>query len=137
MSAIAFTVDGTDIVVDADLLKLHPDMVNNRWRGEESYRIAILEAYNRVIFDLKNLGLVSAYITDSDANLDWFKRVLIYQALMIIFRDFRAHSEDRWGLLIGDYQVLYNQAMKSPSLDYSVPGTSSDAAVVADIRMVR
>lgn len=128
MTAIAFTNSGVDLVVDADIIKLHPDMVNNIWRGSESYRTAFLEAYDKVVFDLKNIGLAIAYVTNTTDNITWFSRVVMYQSLIMIFRDFRAERGDRWDLLIADYQAQYNLALTDPTLDYD---TAAEAAAVA------
>ena len=129
---IGFTNSSVDIATDADLIKLHPDMVNNRWRGLESYRVALLEAYDKVMFDLGNIGLHAAYIKDTAANIAWCSRVVIYQALIMIFRDFRAERGDRWDLLIGDYQAQYDLAMTDPSLDYDTDAEAAAAAADTD-----
>jgi len=137
---IAFVNSGADIATDADLIKLHPDMVNNRWRGLESYRVALLEAYDKVMFDLGNIGLLQAYIKDTAANIAWVGRVVIYQALMMVFRDFRAERGDRWDLLIGDYQAQYDLAITDPTLDYDTEAeaaATTDTTKTGEIRMLR
>lgn len=141
MTAIAFTNSGADLVVDADLIKLHPDMVNNIWRGSETYRPALLEAYDKVVFDLKNIGLAIAYVTNTADNIAWFGRVVMYQALIMIFRDFRAERGDRWDLLIGDYQAQYDLALTDPTLDYDTEAESeaadTDNTKTGEIRLLR
>ena len=117
-----------DLLVDNDVIQLHPDMANNRWQGKESYRDSFVEAFNKTVFDLGNVGLSAAYILASAANLVWFKRVVMYQALIIIFRDFRTESGDRWDKLIGDYQAQYDLALNDPTLDYD---TAAEAAAIA------
>jgi hypothetical protein len=140
MTAIAFVNAGADIVVDADLIKMHPDMVNNRWRGQESFRLALIEAYNEVMFELGNSGLAAAYITNTAKNIAWFNRVVAYQAMIIISRDFRAERGDRWDLLMGDYQAKYNLAMTDPTLDYDTEAESAaadDTTKTGEIRLLR
>jgi hypothetical protein len=138
---IAFTNDGADLVADADILKLHPDMTNNRWRGSESYRAAFVEAFDKVAFDLANIGLKIAYIYTTTRNLDWFSRVVMYQALIMIFRDFRAERGDRWDMLIGDYQAQYDLALTDPTLDYDTAAESAateDTTIkTGEIRLIR
>jgi len=130
-----------DMVSDADLLQMHPDMCNNRWRNKDSYRDAFLEAYNKVTFDLGNAGLLAAYIYNTAANIVWFQRVVMYQALIMIFRDFRTERGDRWDLLIGDYQAQYDLAMKDPTLDYDTAGeaaaTSTTNEKTGEVRFLR
>lgn len=142
-AAIAFS-NGTpaaDLVKDSDLLKLHPDMANNRWRNLDTYRSALVESFEKVLFDLKNIGLNQPYIDASAANLVWFKRVVIYQALMMIFRDFRAERGDRWDLLIEEYQRQYDLALKAPTLDYDTAAetaaTATETTKTCEIRLLR
>jgi len=120
ITSIAFQ-NGTplvDIVVDADLQKLHPDMTNNLWAGKENYRVTIQQAYDQVIFDLGTAGFSAALISNSTGNISWVKRVVSFMALLMIFRDFRSETGDRWDLLIDDYQKMYDKAIQSPVLDY-------------------
>lgn len=130
-----------DMLSDNDLLQMHPDMANNRWRGKESYREAFLEAYNKVIFDLANAGLAALYIYNTAANIVWFQRVVMYQALIMIFRDFRTERGDRWDLLIGDYQTQYDIALKDPTVDYDTAGeaaaTSATNTKTGEVRFYR
>ena len=120
ITSIAFQ-NGTplvDIVVDADLQNLHPAMTNNLWAGKENYRVTIQQAYDQVIFDLGTAGFSAALISNSTGNISWVKRVVSFMALLMIFRDFRSETGDRWDLLIDDYQKMYDKAIQSPVLDY-------------------
>jgi hypothetical protein len=119
ITPIAFTNAGADVATDADLRDFHPDMSNNIWTGRESYRDMLQASYNHVIFDLSRGTFEDADLIDSSAdNIAWFKRATCYQALVRIFRDFRAESGDRWELLMNDYQRLYDEMLSNPVLDY-------------------
>lgn len=119
ITPIAFTNAGADVATDADLRAFHPDMSNNIWSGSESYRDMLQASYNHVIFDLTRGTFSDSDLIDSSAdNISWFKRAVCYQALVRVFRDFRAETGDRWELLMNDYQRLYDEMLMSPELDY-------------------
>jgi len=127
ITPIAFVNAGTDIATDADLRAYHPDMSNNLWSGRESYRDILQAAFNHALADVtRNDTFADAdKISNSAANILWFSRVTCYQALVRIFRDFRAEAGDRWDLLMQDYQRLYDEYILNPALDYDTDGSGS------------
>lgn len=143
ITPIAFTNSGVDVATDADLLLLHPELSKSRWSSKENFRDTLQAAYNQVAFDISRIEDFSdaTLIDSSAANIAWYKMAVTYQALIRIFRDFRAETGDRWDLLLKDYQRLYDQMIENPSLDYDVDesGTVDDeeSPTVSKVELTR
>lgn len=129
ITAIAFSNSGVDVAVDADLRALHPNLPDDIWSGRESYRDTLEAAFNQLILDLKKAGWTTTLINNSTANIEWFHAVVTVGALIMIFRDFRGETGDRWDLLLTDYERKYQTYVADAKLDYD---TDEDGTVDED-----
>ena len=118
----------TDLVTDADLRALHPGMNNDLWKGQTSFRGSLTKAFDLLLSDLKKDDWESALISDSDANKAWFKIAVLFGTMILICRDFRGETGDRWDLLLDDYQKKYDTLIRNVKLDYD-----ADSSGVVDI----
>ncbi len=118
ITPIAFQNSGADVALDTDLKALHPSLENDIWQGVETYRATLNSAFDQLLLDLKRAGWNPDLISNSAANIAWFKPIVCVGALIIIFRDFRAETGDRWDLLLNDYSAKYANWVADAKLDY-------------------
>lgn len=128
---IAFTNSGVDIANDDDLKARYPLMAQDIWNGQVSYRIQLQEAFNRALREVTRNDTFSdsALISNSTANIAWFKQATIEAALSGIFLAFMGESGDRWHVLHSYHEKQYQMLIASPKLDYD---TDEDGTVSED-----
>jgi hypothetical protein len=131
ITPIAFVNGGNDIASDDDLKARYPLMGQDLWNGQVSYRIQLQGAFNRSLREVTRNDTFkdAALISNSAANIAWFKQAVIEAALSGIFLAFMGEAGDRWHTLHSYHEKQYQMLISSPKLDYD---TDEDGSVSED-----
>lgn len=116
------------VVTDADLIRRHSDLAEQRPSGLASYQAYLDEAWADLCDDLRMQGNMPQRIVSSED----LRRAFLYRTLVLIFRDFRVGggAESKWAELQAEYEALAKQAFASIAVVYD----SNEDGVGAEVR---
>ena len=115
-------------ITDADLIRRHSDLADQRPSGLASYQPYIDEAWADLCDDLRMQGNLPQRVLSGEDLRRW----LSYRTLVLIFRDFRVGGgvDSKWAELQAEYEALAKQAFASIAVVYD----SNEDGVGAEVR---
>jgi hypothetical protein len=103
------------VVTDLDLIRRHSDLASQRPASLGSYQAQLDEAWADLTDDLRLQGNLPHRILSSED----LRRVHMFRALVIIFRDFRVGGQEaKWADLQAEYEDLARKAFDGLSVVY-------------------
>jgi len=108
-------------VVDADLLKLHPNLAEDRFADQDNFSPQIERAFEDIKRVLKERGRRPSLLVDASQIRD----LTITHALELIFFDFAKTTEDIWWNRYLKKAAQYSAELESLNLKYDSDETGS------------
>lgn len=101
-------------VIDSDLTKLHPNLLNNKHSGITNYSGFINEAFRQIKIDIKAFGDRPTLMLDGSQVHD----LIIHKALELIFFEFSNNEADIWFTRYREKQSDYKASLSNCRIKY-------------------